>query len=459
MPHPPLAVPEVGRGAEGKIPRTVEGMKEASRRIAALSPDTVIIITPHAEARSGRFGLSLGAGARGDLSRFGGRAAYSVRYDETLCKEVTERCAGLGLDVGPDSGPGMGLDHAFIVPLHYIEGCPGGGGRHGYLRVSPSHAHAKDHYEFGRALAMAAERAGRSAVIVASADLSHRLTADGPYGYAKEGPAFDAWLTDVMKSGDLTRLLAYDRSVREKAAECGFLPIVMAAGALDGLRFEPELLSYEGPFGVGYAVASFAVRGGAAHGASSGGAPDGASDPGPGPVPEGSLIVRLARESLEAYVKRGETISVPDYLPAWALSQRAGAFVSLKVGGELRGCIGTIAPTKGCFAEEVIQNAVSAGTGDPRFPPVTERELGSIAYGVDRLSPPEPSDRDGLDHVRYGVIVTKGRRRGLLLPNLEGVDSVGEQLGIACRKAGIDPREGYSIERFEVVRYGGGGKG
>jgi AmmeMemoRadiSam system protein A len=164
-------------------------------------------------------------------------------------------------------------------------------------------------------------------------------------------------------------------------------------------------------------------------------------------------LVKLAKDTIERYVLEGKAMNPPAE-PSPEMNEKAGVFVSLKKKGELRGCIGTFAPTTGSVAEEVIQNAVSAATKDPRFSPVTARELKEIDYSVDVLSAPERVEsREELDPKRYGVIVSSGSRRGLLLPDLEGVDTVDEQLGIACMKAGISPSEEFEIQRFEVKRY------
>ena len=164
--------------------------------------------------------------------------------------------------------------------------------------------------------------------------------------------------------------------------------------------------------------------------------------------------VKLAREALEAFVVDGAKIDVPDDIPSEMVSLRAGVFVSLKKGGDLRGCIGTIAPTCKSVAEEIIQNAISACSKDPRFDPVTAGELNSINVSVDVLSEAEAiSSKEELDVKRYGVIVTKGFRRGLLLPNLDGVDTIDKQLSIALQKAGIFGTADYKMERFEVVRH------
>jgi len=164
--------------------------------------------------------------------------------------------------------------------------------------------------------------------------------------------------------------------------------------------------------------------------------------------------VKLAKYSVENYVKTRRMAKLYESIPDEMLSQQAGVFVSLKKNGNLRGCIGTIGPTKDSIAEEILEIAVTAAVGDLRFEPVRESELDEIVYSVDVLSPPEPVEsKELLDQNIYGVIVTSGRKRGLLLPNLEGVDSVDEQISIALRKAGIRPEEDFSLQRFKVVRH------
>ncbi len=165
--------------------------------------------------------------------------------------------------------------------------------------------------------------------------------------------------------------------------------------------------------------------------------------------------VKLARETLERYLATGEVISPPDEIPE-EFRKKAGVFVSLHKKGRLRGCIGTYLPVRKNIAEEIVENAISAATRDPRFPPVQARELKDIEISVDVLSEPEPvKSLDELDPKKYGVIVSKGSRRGLLLPDLEGVDSVEYQLEIAKQKAGLYgfPLQELDIQRFTVKRY------
>jgi AmmeMemoRadiSam system protein A len=165
-----------------------------------------------------------------------------------------------------------------------------------------------------------------------------------------------------------------------------------------------------------------------------------------------SYAAKLAKQTVEAYVRDRVVTRCPDDVPD-ELKMRAGAFVSLKVRGELRGCIGTIGPMEANAAHEIIRNAISAATQDPRFPPVGCEELDDIDYSVDVLTEPEPATVAELDASRYGVIVKAGFLKGVLLPDLEGVDSPAEQIAIAKRKAGIAEGEAFELSKFEVRRY------
>ena len=164
-------------------------------------------------------------------------------------------------------------------------------------------------------------------------------------------------------------------------------------------------------------------------------------------------LVKLAKETVEKFVLAGETAQIPEDLSS-EMKGRAGVFVSIKKNGELRGCIGTFSPCTKNVACEIIQNAISAATQDPRFPPVSPEELHALEYSVDVLTEPEKvASKKELNPKKYGVIVKSGERRGLLLPDLEGVDTVDEQIRIAAMKAGIHPSEKMKLYRFEVKRY------
>ncbi|MBQ7528726.1 AmmeMemoRadiSam system protein A [bacterium] len=164
--------------------------------------------------------------------------------------------------------------------------------------------------------------------------------------------------------------------------------------------------------------------------------------------------VKLAKDSVENFVRTGSVLS-GKYQDDPELLQPGAVFVTLKIEGELRGCIGTLMPVRANLGEEIIYNAISACRYDPRFEPVKVEELAHLHYEVSVLSEPvKVGNYQELDPKRYGVIVSKGNRRGVLLPDLEGIDTVEKQVAIACRKGGISPQEGPELYRFTTVLYG-----
>ena len=229
---------------------------------------------------------------------------------------------------------------------------------------------------------------------------------------------------------------------------------MIMAGFLDGFDVETQVYSYEGPFGVGYCTAKVDIKGRDDNKKSYDKLEEKERNRLKSIRENEDEYVSLARKSLEYYIKNKKQMKIPNNLGKDLTDKRAGVFVSIKKDGKLRGCIGTIDPVQSSVAEEIIKNAISAGTRDPRFPVVYEEELKDLVYSVDILKEAEEVDSiDQLDVEKYGVIVSKGFRRGLLLPNLEGITSPEEQVKIALQKAGINEKEDYTIERFEVERH------
>ncbi len=452
-PHPPIIVPEVGKGEERGASDTIAAYDRIAQEIAKLAPETIVVLSPHATVYADYFHISPGTEAFGDLSQFGAIGTrMHVLYDAEFADALTDAAAEEQIPAGTQGEVDPELDHGTLIPLYFI-----GRRASGYkvVRIGVSGLSAEDHFRFGRCIAKVAESLDRRVVLVASGDLSHRLLDSGPYGFAPEGPVFDRKVTEALASGELDKLLKLDEQMSDRAGECGLRSFIVMAGALEGRSVRSDLLSYEGPWGVGYAVGSFIPVDTESAGATAGAASEKTE-------PEHSGHVRLAKFALETYLRTGRIPSFPGDIPSELLetlpdelsTRAAGAFVTLKVRGELRGCIGTIAATKPSLGAEIVRNAVSAGTEDPRFEPVVAEELPTLTYSVDVLGDPEPiASEDELDPKRYGVIVTSGYRRGLLLPDLEGVDTPWQQVSIALQKGGISADERYSLERFEVVRH------
>lgn len=452
VPHPPIILPEVGKGEERKIQHTIDAYREAMKRLAALKPDTVILSSPHATMYADYFQVSPGESAQGSFGMFRApEVKISAKYDTEFVAQLEKQCKSVYLAAGTLGERVPELDHGTMIPLRFLQE---------YwtdfrlVRVGLSGLSPMEHYTFGQCLARTAALLGRRCVYIASGDLSHKLKEDGPYGFVPEGPVFDKECTEALGGADFVRLLSTDAELSDAAAECGLRSFWIMAGALDRRAVKAELLSYEGTFGVGYGVVSFEV----------GGRDDSRNCGEQFEAAEKErlaerraaedIYVKLARYSLETFVKTGERAAFPDRLPDFLTQEKAGVFVSLKKDGRLRGCIGTFMPREENIAEEILHNAVSACSEDPRFAPVRKSELPSLVYSVDVLTTPEPAEFDELDVKKYGVIVeAEDGRRGLLLPDLAGIDSVEEQVKIARQKGNISPKEKVRLWRFEVVRH------
>ncbi len=456
VPHPPMIVPDVGRGSERQVQETIDAYDKVAKEIAELKPETIIITSPHTTMYSDYFHISPGAGAKGDFGDFrASKVTFDEKYDYELVNELIDVLQEDDFPAGIEGERRKQLDHGTMVPLYFIRKYYDGGK---IVRIGLSGYPLPDHYRLGMYIKEIVEKLGRKAVFVASGDLSHKLQDYGPYGFAPEGPVYDDRIMDVMGRGAFGELFDFDEDFCDKAAECGHRSFVIMAGAFDGMAVKVNKYSHQDVTGVGYGICSFYPEG---------------EDSGRYfldnkkievlRMKEGSDgYVKLAWASLESYIRSRKRLKVPkdiptelkDSLPDEIFSKRAGAFVSIHKNGRLRGCIGTIAPTRDSIAEEIIQNAISASTRDPRFEPITVDELDMLEVNVDILGEPEDIESiEQLDVKKYGVIVTSGYKRGLLLPDIEGIDDPETQVSIAMNKGGIRPSEKYSLQRFEVVRH------
>ena len=452
VPHPPMIVPEIGRGSEAQITETIRAYERVADEIASLAPETIIITSPHSIMYADYFHISPGRKASGSFASF---RAPSVRFDEKYDKDLADEIARLA-DAEDFPAGTMGerepaLDHGTMVPLWFIRNKYKEGS---IVRIGLSGLPLTDHYRLGMIIRDAVRNTGRRVVFVASGDLSHKLQDYGPYGYALEGPEYDERIMDVMGRASFGELFDFDNTFCDKAAECGHRSFVIIAGAFDGMAVRAERLVHQDVTGVGYGICTFYPEGEDAERHFLDKRLAAVEKELNAKRENSDAYVRLARDAVEAYVLRREMIKVPEGLPEEMLTQQAGAFVSIHKHGDLRGCIGTIAPTRSCVAEEIIGNAISASTRDPRFPAVQPDELEWLEINVDVLGEPEDIEsEDELDVKRYGVIVSSGRKRGLLLPDLDGVDTVEQQVDIAMRKGGINKFEKYKLQRFEVIRH------
>ncbi len=452
LPHAPILLSEIGGGKEARVQKTIDSCRQVAREISRLKPEVIILTSPHALCYADYFSISSGKGAWGNFGTFGARdVTVQVHYDEELASQIEGLAMEQGIPAGSLGEKEKDLDHGTMVPLKFVNEFYSD---YKVVRIGLSGLSNLEHYRLGKCIAEAATVQGKNVVFLASGDLSHRVRDEGPYGFAEEGVEFDSLITKAMAEGDFYRFLTMDPTLCEKAEECGLRSFIIMAGALDGKKVRSFFLSYEGSFGVGYGVAHYEIIGEEDNRKFDVMFEKHTAEQIRKHRKKESAPVKLAREALEHYITTGRTMKRPENLPAELRNNRAGVFVSLKKYGQLRGCIGTIGPTTECIGDEILRNAVCAGVEDPRFDPVEKEELKDIIYSVDVLGEAEKiQSMEELDVKRYGVIVTSGGKRGLLLPNLEGIDTPEEQVRIARAKATIDEREPAELERFEVMRF------
>lgn len=447
-PHPPIMVPEVGGDSCVEVQNSIGAMAELTQRVIDSGAETVVLISPHAPLEAVAFVAYEGPKLYGDFSMFRApEATVEAPLDAELLSEITRAAEQRNLIMLRILD--AELDHGTTVPLYFLQ-------RNGWngkvVALGYSFLSNDDHLRFGNCIRQAIATLRRPVAFIASGDLSHRLKPGAPAGFNPDAHQFDEAVVDAIRSGQPHRIARIDQDLRRLAGECGYRSMLVALGVIEDAGTACEVISYEGPFGVGYLVAQLmAGTAGVPPASSAVDRPDETSA-----YPD---IPALARRTIETFVKTGEVIR-PTGPPTTAgstdlLAARAGCFVSIKTReGDLRGCIGTIHPVNDSLAEEIIANAVSAATRDPRFTPVHGDELPNLKYSVDVLSAPEPCTPGDLDPKTYGVIVEDGSgRRGLLLPNLEGIKGAEEQVEIASRKAGIRPGSSVKLFRFRADRY------
>lgn len=465
MPHPPVLLEQIGEGRERDAQKTLDGMKQLARKIAAYRPSTIIIITPHGNCFSNGTCILAEEKLQGDFSQFGFKnIGFSKEVNLELSRKIEEKLEENGLNavlmnraLGQQYKIKVVLDHGAMVPFHFVDELYS---TYKIVHIAPSISELEESYRVGQLIGKAIEETSEKVLLICSGDLSHALSNQGPYAYHGDGSDFDILIQRCITEKDPILLMSISDSKLENAAQCGARSFLIGFGAMDGKDYVSEVLNYEGPFGVGYLTGYLEATG----------------------QPVQSLLdeliqikktnyqarilledsyIKLARASIEHFIQTGKRLTIkeveailPKEFIGTSMKQHQGAFVSIHKRGQLRGCIGTISESSDHLLDEIIYNAISASSKDPRFDPISEEELLALEIKVDILYEAEPiSSLAELDVKKYGVIVEKGHKRGLLLPNLDGVDTVEEQVDIAMKKAGIKELKDVQLFRFEVERH------
>lgn len=418
--HPPILLTEVGGSESRRVHATIEAMRALDQQLAPLRPDRAIVVSPHSPSSMTELPVRQGRRASGDLGRFRApQVRFEAEVDGPLAASLVDdgRRAGFALTRSDD----YDLDHGVVVPLRLLPETMTGV-RCVFLGVSG--------WPLRRFVELGDWLHGwlnnRSALLVASGDLSHRLTPEAPYGFRPEGAVFDRLVVDALRENQWERIENADADLIEEAGECGLRPLAIMLGAARAAGLASEVLSYEGPFGVGYPVVAFM----------------------PGRVTID--IQEIGKRAIETYLRSHQLIDPPEPIPA-QLRAPSAVFVTLRKHGELRGCVGSTRPTEPTAAHEIVRYAVASAVRDPRFDPVHLDEVKDLTIKVQLLEPSESiTDLSGLDPQTYGIIVRSGGRQALLLPGIEEIHTPEEQIAAACLKAGIDRYAPLDLERFRT---------
>lgn len=461
LPHPPIVIEEIGKEDIKRCKKTQNALKKVAKEIKDIGPDIILVITPHGTVFSDAVTINYSDKLEGNLGNFG-FSNISMRKENAinLVEEIYSESKIMGVSIAKLDDNllnrfniSANLDHGILVPLHYTNKI--------YKDFKLVHINygglsSDELYKFGMAIRNSCENINERVILIASGDLSHKLSNEGPYSYSPKGKIFDNTLIEYLVKKNNRGIINMDKELCNEAGECGKRSIDILLGSLDGYDYDISKLSYEGPFGVGYGVFSFhnficdsnkkiyeilledkdkAYK---------------------ELLKNEDIYVKLARKTIEKYANTGKILDYNDFdLPEEMLSKRAGVFVSIKNSSGLRGCIGsTELGFEDNIAKEIIRNAISASTKDPRFPKIEPWELSDLIISVDILEKSKKVNNiSELDPKKYGVIVKNDFKKGLLLPNLEGIDTVEKQLDIALKKAGIDKNEDYSVDKFLVTRH------
>ncbi len=266
LPHPPIMLSEVGGAESDRVQKSVHAAEAAAQFLVGKNPSTIVIITPHGPAFQDAVGINTSPVLRGSLSSFGApEVAASFETNNQLAQNIIKQSERLGVSLvmldeqlAHQQHFSLQLDHGALIPLYYLYKA---GFRGQVVQLTVGFLTYPEMYAFGKAVQGAIETTRQKVAVVASGDLSHRLIPGAPAGYSPSGRKFDVRIMELLQSMDVKSMFALESELVEEAGECGLRPIFFLMGTLDGMDAESEILSYEGPFGVGYGVVIFSTNG------------------------------------------------------------------------------------------------------------------------------------------------------------------------------------------------------
>ncbi|GMO15915.1 MAG: AmmeMemoRadiSam system protein A [Mycoplasmoidaceae bacterium] len=419
MPHPPLVIDGIGNIHDASLTR--KSYLYFKNKTAMIDYDTTIIISPHAKNYKDIFYFENSLKAYGDFDEFApSLKTYEYIYDTELSNKIYIEALKNQINCDMTNKHFVKLDHGSLVPLSFTRSKK-------ILIIPTSGLSKKDHFLLGSIINNVIKKTNKKVLLICSGDLSHNSTS-----------WFDLLMKESFEKLNFNKLLSLDERLLNEVQQCGYYPMVILLGIIDHYKITINSLSYENPFKVGYYCCEIILWSENIHNNFISILID---------KPKSKYTI-FAKQTVENYINNKTSNS---YIPS---SIQNGVFVTIKKLGKLRGCIGTILPTKNSIEEEIYVNSISACSLDNRFDRINSNELEYLEYDVDVLNPPTPVfNINELNPKKYGIIVRSGYKQGVLLPDLDGVDTPRKQINIAKQKANIQDGEELIISKFTITRH------
>lgn len=426
VPNSPLLLPMIHEEVHDQLQATVHAYHQAAKEIGAYHPDTIVIISTKAPGYKDYIHIAPGEQAVGNFAKYGhSEYAIAVEYDTVLVNQICSLAKRNHIPAGKRGDNAATLDSGTMVPLFFINQYINS---YRVVRISISEVDQDQLDRLGQCISAAAEDMDRRIVVIVSGELSKRLNSDSPYGYAKEAAVFDQFILSSVKDNDLEAWNHVNSDIGKASAQTILPALQIFKGAISDTLFRSALLSYEGPFGIGWMVAAFHNK-------------------------DQNPYCALARNALLYYWENGKSMTKLPKIDA-QLKRRGGVIISLYLHNELYGYAGSIHPMYPTIAQEIVHNAVTAGFRNSQKEPLTKAQLMRCDIRIYILSEYEPIFFIEDVNVKYdGLIVTGNQKQGVIFPNSAKVQTPQQLLDAALKKGGIDADEYYTIERFHLEQY------
>ncbi len=457
LPHAPVIIPKIGAEDHIICRKTYRGVDKIGQEIADLKPKRIVVVTPHGPLFSDAIAVLSSNQLRGDFTDFGcDNIELNFNNDLSFVNKLQIDCskkdiyiAKVNKQFAKNYDVSADVDYGALVPLYFVNQYYQ---QYEVVVITYGLLSVLELYTFGTILRNVIEQTSKSTVFIASGDMAHTLVNSAGYIYNDKGSRYDFMVQNVLTERDIMEFVKYPLKLVSSARTCSYHSLSILFGMYDKKIFDAKIYSYEHPFGVGYLSVGIDEMVGIA--------PSLMDE-----IAEYDLqkkmslensaddYIKLARDVVVYYTKYGRRPLI-DSSQYKIENKKAACFVSIYNTAGLRGCVGTVEPVHSDIVQEIISNTIAAATTDERFTPVTSAELSDLRIVVDVVASPEKiKSFIELDVKRYGLIVRKEEKIGVILPDLPDITSSSKQINVALRKAGIDKFDYYDMYRFEVERH------